>query len=537
MSTDTKTVDVEVLINSLSVPVSQIVFSHTINALPQVQFDLQLNNQNGGSTEINLPVFMKFCADQQNYLVNRFSTFGTGLTSEQATTKALRADLTIKATDGDGNVLNFSGFLSQPEFKVQQGEVDFTFNGVQSMAALQNLSFQIYSLTPNFAIRNLTLLTGSNESFNSIGTHVDTIIQEIFNQFETRLDSTSLNYTSLKGTHAINRQVYDKFLKTFLEISKGRTLIPLVNSDLPEGLKGSVQARADGEIERMLLGSQNFLAAVLDGLIPEFKFQMNADWNGKAWLEVIRTHEDPGTRFITAPIENIRFNVSAAIEAPLSRVYVRIGRLDSWATIDLTADNSNLKQLVAFPPVTEEEKKGGDPKLSPGVAYVVDAPSWIQDNVTTVDVLAPTEDDMTLELSFSKFRTQASSFSQQVLARQDILKWLAEFTFKEHFLRYTTASVTTPLNLLVEVGKTYQVKSPDGTLLFTGYLTSVTHSIALEQTSGSSKTSLQFSHIKATGVRFASIAESQFVAQVPGITPVDTFPSTPSAKRLPDAGP
>jgi len=365
---------------------------------------------------------------------------------------------------------------------------------------------------------------------------VDAIILNIFDQFETSLNPTFRNYTEIAGSHAVNRQVYDKFLKNFLEISKGRTLMPLIDELLPNQVKGSVQARVDAEIERLLLGSQNFLSAIMEGLLPSFKLQMNADWNGKAWLEVIRMHEAPGTRGITAPLENIRFDVAAGIEAPLSRVYVRAGRLDLYAYLDQTSDSSDLKQMVAFPPISKSELDGTPPKLNPGVAYVVDAPGWLQDNSTAVDTLSPVDDsDLNIDTMLAKFRIQESTFRDQLKARLNILQWLAEFTFKEHLLRYTSAYVTTPLNLLVEVGKTYQVKSIDGSLLFTGYLTRVTHTINLSQQGGDAMTTLGFSHIKASGVVIANLQEAQFVAQAVATAAVDSFPATSAAKLLPDS--
>src|SRR5882672_2583879 len=119
MSIEAKVVKAEVLVNSLAFPVSHLVLTHTINELPQATFQLQIDNR-GGATDINLPMFTKLCADEQEYLVNRFSTFGNGLTNAQAIDKALRADLSIRVIDGDGGTLNFSGFLSQPCFQVQQ---------------------------------------------------------------------------------------------------------------------------------------------------------------------------------------------------------------------------------------------------------------------------------------------------------------------------------------------------------------------------------------------------------------------------------
>jgi len=536
MSTNAKTVRAEVLINSAVVPVSQVVLRHRVNELPQVTFNLQIDNRSEGSTEINLPLFTKFVGDQQEYLINRFRTFNFNDLSNQGTIdKALRADLAVRVVDGDDKVLNFSGFLSQPSFSVLQGELGLTFNGIHSMAAMQNLNLQLYTLIQLYAVRNLTIPTGTNESFNSIGTHVDAILQNIFTQFETALNVSSRNFTELAATHQINKAVYTKFVKNFLDVSKGRTIMPLVSDLLPAQLRGSVQARVDGEIERQLLGGQNFLDIVLQGFIPSFKLQMNSNWNGQTWMEVIRTHEDVGQRVVVAPIENIKFDVAASIEAPLQRVYVRCGRLELYGLLDQLSNGNDLRQMAAFPPITDAEIKGQAPELAPGVAYMVDAPEWLQDSVTTADTLSPTDNsDHTLSATLSKFRAQEQSFRNVQEQRQPILQWLAEFTYKDHYLRYTSAFVTTPLMLGVEVGKTYLVKALDGTELFTGYLVEVSHAITMGQKDGVARTNLTFSHVKISGVSHNDLSLAQYVAQSPQLATVETFTPSASSKILPD---
>jgi len=536
MSTNAKTAKAEVLINSAIVPVSQVVLRHKINELPQVTFNLQLDNRDGGSTGIDLPTYIKFVGDQQNYLVNRFRRVnGRDLSNQSTIDRALQADLAVRVVDGDGKVLNFSGFLTQPTFNVQQGEIGLMFNGVHSMAAIQNLNLQLYSMVQLYAIRNLTLPTGANESFNSIGTHMDAIILNIFKQFEDGLNPGNRNYSELAATHQINKAIYEKFVKNFLTVSKGRTIVPLVNAIVPEKVKGSLQARVDGEIGRILLGGQNFLDVVLQGLVPDFKFQMNANWNGQAWLEVIRTQENVGDRSITAPIESISFSVASSIEAPIQRVYVRCGRLDLYGLLDMISQGTTLRQMSAYPPITEEEKAGKKPNLAPGVAYVTDAPAWLQDDVATADTISPTDNsDHSLAASLSKFRAREQSFLDTQLQREDIMQWLAEFTYKEHFLRYTSAVMSVPLMLEAEVGKTYLVNSPDGTKLFTGFLDEVSHSIVLGQKDGVAQTVLHFSHVKVAGVEFDDLSLSRYVAQSSMLADVETFTPSSSSKILPD---
>lgn len=532
MSVDTKTVKVEVLINSAIVPVKSIIFNHTIDQLPTVAFATQIDNRQASATQIDLPLFMSYCRTNQEYLVNRFRT---GFTNEEAVVKGFKSDLAIRAVDGDGKVLNFSGFLSAPSFEVMFGQLGLGFGGVHSMQALQNFNLNLYPMPEFYALKTITLPKGDNESSNSVGTHIDAIVKSVLQQFEDEIEPTNANFKELKETHRINKAAYNGFLQNFLSVSKRLTVMPLVDLQLPQQVANNVQARLDQEIFRILFSAPNFLLAIQQ-ICEDFKFQMNANWNGQAWLELIKMHEDPGTREIVAPIQNIKFNVAASIEAPVSRVYVRAGKLDLYAYAPNNLSlQSNLRQMVAYPPITKAEQEGTPSKLASGVAYIVDAPSWVSDSVTTPAIVRPVDDsNLTIADTLAKFRGLEQTFVDQAIQRQNILQWLAEYTFREHLLKYATAYVSTPLNLAVEVGKTYTVKATDGTPLFTGYLAAVSHTINVEEKGAEATTAMSFSHVKVSGVNLIDLSFAQLVEKVASESVTGDFPGTPQQTILAD---
>ncbi len=532
MSVDTKTVKVEVLINSAIVPVKHIVFNHTIDQLPTVAFSTQIDNRQSTATQIDLELFMNYCRTNQEYLVNRFRG---GFTNEEALVRGFKSDLAIRAVDGDGKVLNFSGFLSSPNFEVMFGQLGLGFGGVHSMQALQNFNLNLYPVPEFYALKTITLPKGDNESSNSVGTHIDAIVKSILQQFEDEIEPTNANFRELKETHRINKAAYNAFLQNFLAVSKTLTVMPLTDLNLPRQIPNNVQARLDQEIFRILFSAPNFLAAIKE-ICESFKFQMNANWNGQAWLELIKMHEDPGTRVIVAPIQNIKFNVAASVEAPISRVYVRAGTLDLYAYAPNNLSlQSNLRQMVAYPPITREEQAGKPANLAAGVAYIVDAPSWVSDSVTTPAIVRPVDDsNLTIAETLSKFRNLESTFVAQALQRQNILQWIAEYTFREHMLKYATAWVSTPLNLAVEAGKTYTIKSSDGIELFTGYLHSVTHTINVEAQAAEASTSCTFSHVKVHGANLIDLSFAQLLEKAASESMTGDFPGSPQQTLLAD---
>ena len=80
--------------------------------------------------------------------------------------------------------------------------------------------------------------------------------------------------------------------------------------------------------------------------------------------------------------------------------------------------------------------------------------------------------------------------------RMNFLRYIAKYFFKQTYLERATARVRVPMTFLPQVGRTYFLReSGQDKSIYVGYLTSVTHTLVLEEGHGVADTQLTFSHV------------------------------------------
>lgn len=493
---------------NLVLPVQRVQLSHTIDQLPQAILTVALDNRHDTVTDIDLKTFIGLCRDNQTYVANKWRK---GKDAETSIAIAMAPDMKIAVTDGDGNKLLFSGVTTDPTFSVRGGSLALTYSGIQSNVVLQHLNTALYGPDAYYATAAQIALPNGTP-YGSIAARMNFLTKSLLDGFKLAANPTAFqvkNYNELLPSHQVNVHAYEAFAKVVLENSYKSTVLPLLlesTADKNYMLADPAMA-VNFELLRILTGSQTFMDAVR-AMCASFKLQFNSDWGGNSWLEVIRMHEPPNGRRITVPVESITLPTSALVEAPLTKVYVRAGGNPFYATGQEAADQDVMSNMAVYP----EQ----DPKLPPlaGVAYVTDAPEWVygqnisleyfQDVMFDGDkigtVKAPT--NLSLAGATSIMQKRDTWLAQQRLNKQGLLKWLAEFTFKEHFLKYVNTSISIPLAVSVEAGKTYDVYSSDGVQLFTGYLAQVSHTVELSGEQSSAGTVLMFTHVVVAGAAF-----------------------------------
>jgi hypothetical protein len=163
---------------------------------------------------------------------------------------------------------------------------------------------------------------------------------------------------------------------------------------------------------------------------------------------------------------------------------------------------SSLRAIAAYPATLNVKGKG--------TFYVVQAPSWtwpterqIKEFITEEDV-GGTSKFNTYPRRMTAMLADWTRFGQ---ARQHVLDYLAEATFRDLLLRDTSAMVTVPLNAQARVGRTYTVYDLSGTALFDGFLHSVVHDLQVSEDgqAGSATTQLRFSHVIVAGAMLENL--------------------------------
>jgi hypothetical protein len=530
------------------VPTVSVTFYHSIDQLPYVVVDAQLDNDKLKVLGLspNLASFIKLAGETQTYLINKLR---------------LNADFQTLAQDGQGNPVSFTGFMSNPVFSFQPGMLVLRYTGMHLMSGLQGFNMNIYtSLTNQYtnvdigqlsnpSLGELGYATDASDAIlsydisnqSSVAARLNAIIVNAMDNFTnmigTDANQEQLNINDLVAVHNLNLNTYEKFVKPFLigdathAGSISSTVLPgLGDNDNPTAY---VLSQVDNWLAKILFSAANFSDSI-PSLCDMMRFQMNADWAGSAWLEPIQMYSDPGTNVVKAPMENITFNVANTYELPLLKVQMILpGGPDytynsmipsgspTWTVYDpaQSAQLINDAQIAAvqeatvntFPNVLSYPQK----KLSGsdlGVFYMVSPPHWISPDAVMINNAIDTNDTGGLDpndalKAFQTLDKQTARFSQ---IKTGVLDQILEDTWKERFLSGSSATLTLPFCAPVQVGYNYQVQSvTDGSLIFTGYLAGVSHTIAQHgQGQATVQTQCAFSHVQVAGVTFDAISKT-----------------------------
>ena len=303
-------------------------------------------------------------------------------------------------------------------------------------------------------------------------------------------------------------------------------------------------------IFKILTETPNFLISIFN-YIPPFLFQLNATWDGRLAFEPNQFIEPPNGRYIKTPIEDITFNIAGAHELPLAQVIVQSKMDEFWTfggnfgadSSNIDAFDNNLNPNIDIIPQSIDlqgffntlvyrsgtlrflSKYPSIPTVTAGRYMTVTAPSWTTPtSYTTADYGIGTDlADLTV-MAPNRFTNAANIYEtefqknlrQKQESRVPVLDYLARLTYASCVLDRTNAFVNIPLNLQVQVGRTYDLQSMEGDSSYHGFLNAVTHTITLSGQQGSATTSLDFSHVVVTGAVLNGINSASTIT-APGL--------------------
>lgn len=515
----TRKVEVTATLNEQVVPVSQITLSHEIGMLPTVSI---VPNLDGGSdprrtVQLDLERVGRLTGLLQNRYCNHF---------------ALRPDLRVQVLSGDES-LDFPCFSGRPALGLQSGGLNLGITGVHAMAVLNLLNPSIYPDLQYYA-KSADVVPEEIKRSNSLAERLLLILQQRMAEY------AGANQFKSKPVHALNQQALNEGVLEFLNRSFDSTrIIGLNNSHFDDSAVNQLMLN-------WLAGTPNFLG-VLGRMQPAFFLQLNASWDGSAWLETMRHLEPEGDRFIQAPVGEFQFNLAPQFEPPVvqvlvtgpgSRYYLTLGNNTSLMDGVAPGENADaemqqrINQIQAYAAgltpnhlandfsafnslVSIARYPAGVPANAVGRYVTVNAPDWLYGldftkgrdsaNLVPIKPLAAEQDFRNAD---SRLISAAQHENNQCLINatcgrvtEGMLDWLARETFESLYLASAQARVTLPLTLAPQVGRTYRMLAADGSLLFTGFLANLNHQVTVggNGQEGQATTTLGFSHVRAPG--------------------------------------
>ncbi len=519
-------------IGTATIPVNQITLTHTIDELPYASVSVQLDNEGDidpvvkrfGSVAMNLDKFNALTKATQEKILNGYKV--------EPDTELIIRDGEFKET-GDGHELLLKGFLGRPEFRIREGDVFLSYSLVHAKAVMQALNTRIYGAQEHYTFTvprsffDLDTEGGRVIKANSVADRIRIMLNGMVDRatsaFLPNLNDPS-QYDGLP-IHNLNRTVLPKVID-FLQLSSKTTEI----ADIGE--PNFVNDNLLWTLWNTLLDSPNFFQAIAE-FNAEFMFQMNADYEGSAWMEWSQVNTDSGEREIRVPIQNVVFSMANIFQLPILQVIIQANAMDLYAFTGNIGMNEGEQPLKPVPmdsglPLQNAIVATGDvavqltgltrwppvvPRNAIGALYFISPPSWLNPELVTYGTSANLQklaldpgtrltNWITATLALKDEMTGAAA------TRNRVMTYMAKQQFKKLYLEGTTAQITIPLNLRVRPGYTYLVASVTGETLFTGYLVNVVHEVQMSQEGGATATSsLSFSHIKAPGVVINSLED------------------------------
>lgn len=489
---------------------NSVTLVHSVDAMPSVTASLQIENRDArnvvtqGSVKMDIARFNQFTRALQERVLNNFQ---------------LDPDMQVIMTDGEGTTLRFNGFLGSPAFAIREGNVGLSASAVHAKTVLQAFNARIYLMRRYYGDEAYSDFVATDEgaaavATDSVARRIKAWISFLMKQAVMVTDKSEEGVFDFLPVHNMNLAVLP-YVNEVLDASEDTTEI--------EGLSNPEfdNRKIMDAISDVLSTSPNFLQS-LTHLANIFQFQINHDAAGNLWLEQIQTLDDPGGRIIQTPHENVAFSLTSKFEMPITQVFVMSAGSELYSYSDI---GSNIGAAPVAPvlmdsgvrdnlSILQESEYGfylssvarypkSIEKNARGTFYVLQAPNWVnaesvtlQDRLTVVDrvpnrfTTAPTKVD-----------DQVKTMAAHEDARQKVLDYLAERTYKTLYLDTATANVSIPLNLKVLPGRTYNVVSMNGAQVFSGFLVSATHQIGVENRFGLARTDMRFSHVRAANAR------------------------------------
>lgn len=525
-----RTPSAQVTVGSLKPAVTRVQVRHEINVLPSINLELQVvagQTQDGRtpSVDIDLKRFGVFNRVMQERILNEFGT---------------EPDLRVVLDDGDGHARTFTGFSGNPTFGLQNGGIALGLSGVHEMIALTGFVGSIY--TRQVLDSDFYAVVKQNDADN-IGLIVQRMLTSLMQRYvgenavqmmdrDTALD--------VLPVHRLNTKLMP-YADKYLAYSQVGTVFADLGS--PESVTQVQPILA--RLKQLLVRSPNLLAA-FDAVRSMFVFQMNASWDGKAWMEQMRTLDNPAGMLIKVPINSVRFNLTGLFRIPIVQLVVQGAGVPFYG---ITGESGVGSQSGA-PARGEASDVFGEMALAGAnsVGMIGRYPATVPDNATGryefvtapdwLPAVTPRIIDRKTSGYIGKSRSERALedvarsvklTNDRGQVRQGFVDYLAEMEFRNRYLSDATAEVSLPMNLQVQPGYTYYVESMSGEELFSGYLVAVTHDLAIapDGSAGTATTRLAFSHVRAPSAVIDALREQVVGKDVPSDQQVAILESLP----------
>jgi len=395
---------------------------------------------------------------------------------------------TITMEDGSGNSATFNGYDTGPHHDIMFGGVNNGKNLVHRCSRLAYINTSIYRPAREAVVGEVIEKAAS--AANPCAA-LKLILEEIIAQFlQSRQEPEGTTDFEVRNKiHEANKKIIDEEWYPILDASTESG----INDFSAVASKTSIQLTMYNSIRSVYLSGSNDFSVIIAQFETMFQMCFVPGHMG----------QDPG-KFIPMSAklsnpEDREVNIVSLSMNPGPRKF-----LSPTAVAVRGAPN-------AQPPVAGQVTRpaGYDmitwPESLPasGQTVVIQMPSWLPQELYPLQI-PKTGNNLDFDSNYQSVQSAQQESADAATLVANICKDIARLTYNDISLASASASINCPFDVSWEIGKRYSVKQPStgsggGSVLFSGFLRTVTHRVSSSPARAEAITQLIFSHVEANG--------------------------------------
>lgn len=411
---------------------------------------------------------------------------------------------TITIDDGIGNTQTFEGYIVDGAYTLATGQVGFKQTLIHKSALLNNLQTGIYLFDSLY--RTPTKLPAGGNKYSS---WMKSCLDDIITSWQTSIGVTTAigqstkNYMNrVHGENGSPKQIWDSILDNSEDENDYLSSITTDSNDV------SLHSAIVNFIRGIYSTSSGSFLQTIDTFGSQFQikyvpavFASSSATFGK--FVSYETMIDSGeAKALNIRAMSVRTGISDII--PIGQVAVH------GIPTTMYRDNAPRNSPSSVPPevATFPDSSGS----TYGRSTKTMAPSWLPVSLDmgSSDSSEAREDNLNVSV-YKQTASEKVRDKQKVvdtIVKKAVVNW-AKNMYVDLSISGAVAEISIKLDLSWELGKPYAVQAMleggDGVDLFTGFLSSMTHTVSSNPSSPSASTTLVFTHVRASGFSLPGI--------------------------------
>lgn len=472
------------------------------------------------SASLNLNPLVEFsafsgdeAAQKSNKVLNTDASTLMGRAQQITHSTRNAPDCSVLINDGV-NTLNFSGFLSGPNYRMNKGMIAPGFSIVAAATIISNLKLDIYNF-PGGA-KDIEAMSKGIDTVahlvteGNLAARLSQLTRGSIDYWLRHRDDVSMGDTPLSADYKgrrdeANRNGPLQGWRKLLENSE-QTL----DNDWLKQLQRNRAANTKFNVEMLtiLRGTSRDFLDVIASIMGCFQLAMVPARDGGpgkfiTLSSMLTASPVPlvlpaSTLFLQGDSRSSLLPVQQVVVKDLPKARAKQGEMSSQA-FQLTGGASIVG---AFP--LGVESSAGDVEFVPLPTFLSTLVSWTSPQVQGRGSSSPTLEE--LKRSVMHLTNQVVQFQDTTVNK--LIQDYAKSLYVDRALGFTRTSVQVPLDLSLWPGERYRVTNSRGELLFNGFLSGIQHSLEKKAMGGGSAptTTLDFTHIEFPGFTLPGLA-------------------------------